>query len=72
MKCILNRFVNSATIVKLFDSFDELLSSLEITNCKLLGGLSLHSNNLIGSQVTNYNWQFGTLPFGIFWSNLTF
>ena len=24
----------------------------------------------IGSGVANYDWQFGTLPFGIFWSNL--
>ena len=36
----------------------------------LLGGLSLHLNHLIASRMTNYNWQFGTLPFGIFWSNL--
>ena len=35
-----------------------------------LGGLSLHLNHLIGSRVGNYDWQFGTLPFGIFWSNL--
>ena len=35
-----------------------------------LGGLSLHVNHLIGSLVTNYDWQFGTLPFGIFWLNL--
>ena len=35
-----------------------------------LGGLSLHLNHLIGSRVTNYDWPFGTLPFGLFWSNL--
>ena len=35
-----------------------------------LGGLSLHLNHLIGSQVRNYDWPFGTLPFGIFGSNL--
>ena len=35
-----------------------------------LGGLSLHLNHLIGSRVTNYDWQFGTLPFGLFGSNL--
>ena len=28
---------------------------------KLLGGLSLHLNHLIGSQAGNYDWQFGTL-----------
>ena len=35
-----------------------------------LGGLSLHLNHLIGSGVANYDWQFGTLPFGLFGSNL--
>ena len=35
-----------------------------------LGGLSLHLNHLIGSRVINYDWPFGTLPFGLFGSNL--
>ena len=35
-----------------------------------LGGLSLHLNRLIGSRVTNYDWPFWTLPFGLFGSNL--
>ena len=35
-----------------------------------LGGLSLHLNHLIASCVTNYDWPFGTLPFGLFGSNL--
>ena len=33
-----------------------------------LGGLSL--NHLIESAMTNYDWPFGTLPFGLFGSNL--
>ena len=37
---------------------------------KFLGGLSLHLNHLIGSRMTNYDWPFGTLLLGIFWSNL--
>ena len=37
---------------------------------KFLGGLSLHLNHLIGSRVRNYDWPFGTLPFGLFGSNL--
>ena len=37
---------------------------------RFLGGLSLHLNHLIASRVGNYDWQFGTLPFGIFGSNL--
>ena len=37
---------------------------------KLLGGLSLHLNDLIASLMTNYDWPFGTLPFGLFLSNL--
>ena len=35
----------------------------------LLGGLSLHLNHLIGSRMTNYDWPFGTLSFGLFGSN---
>ena len=35
-----------------------------------LGGLSLHLNHLIASHMANYNWPFGTLPFGLFGSNL--
>ena len=37
---------------------------------EFLGGLSLHLNHLIESCVTNYDWPFGTLPFGLFGSNL--
>ena len=37
---------------------------------ELLGGLSLHLNHLIESRMTNYDWPFGTLPFGLFASNL--
>ena len=37
---------------------------------QFLGGLSLHINNLIASRTANYDWPFGTLPFGLFWSNL--
>ena len=36
----------------------------------LLGGLSLHLNHLIASRTANYDWPFGTLPFGLFCSNL--
>ena len=35
-----------------------------------LGGLSLPLNHLIASRMANYDWPFGTLPFGLFWSNL--
>ena len=31
-----------------------------------LGGLSLHLNHLIASRMANYDWPFGTLPFGLF------
>ena len=37
---------------------------------RFLGGLSLHLNHLIGSRLTNYDWPFGTLPLGLFGSNL--
>ena len=39
-------------------------------NLTLLGGLSLHLNHLIALCVANYDWPFGTLPFGLFGSNL--
>ena len=42
----------------------------KITWSSLLGGLSLHLNHLIASRMANYDWPFGTLPFGLFWSNL--
>ena len=35
-----------------------------------LGGLSLHLNHLIASRTGNYDWPFGTLPFGLFGWNL--
>ena len=38
--------------------------------CLFLGGLSLHLNHLIASRTANYDWPFGTLPFGLFCSNL--
>ena len=37
---------------------------------KLPINASLHLNLLIGSHMTNYDWPFGTLPFGLFQSNL--
>ena len=35
-----------------------------------LGGLSLHLNHLIVERMSAHYWQFGTLPIGIFLSNL--
>ena len=37
---------------------------------RFLGGLSLHLNHLIAERVSAPYWQFGTLPIGIFLSNL--
>ena len=52
------------------DSVPEIVLLSETWLTPFLGGLSLHLNHLIGSRVTNYDWQFGTLPFGLFGSNL--
>ena len=41
-----------------------------VASTGFLGGLSLHLNHLIESRLANYNWPFGTLPFGLFGSNL--
>ena len=37
---------------------------------QFLGGLSLHLNHFIASRMANYDWPFGTLPFGCVCSNL--
>ena len=37
---------------------------------QFLGGLSLHLNHLIAQRMSAPYWQFGTLPIGIFLSNL--
>ena len=50
--------------------FDILLKPPQPFTGLFLSGLSLHLNHLIGSHMTNYDWPFVTLPFGIFWSNL--
>ena len=52
----------------LFKSLGPFLVISEI--CHFLGGLSLHLNHLIASRMANYDWPFGTLPFGLFGSNL--
>ena len=52
---------------KIFSALDMRSGYFHI---ELLGGLSLHLNHLIGSRMTNYDWPFGTLPFGLFGSNL--
>ena len=39
-------------------------------NLIFLGGLSLHLNHLIAERMSTHYWQFGTLPIGIFLSNL--
>ena len=51
--------------IKIPESFYCLVPHLEF-----LGGLSLHLNHLIALCVANYDWPFGTLPFGLFGSNL--
>ena len=47
-----------------------VLASYTLVGPTFLGGLSLHLNHLIASRTANYNWPFGTLPFGLFGSNL--
>ena len=42
----------------------------DLISFHFLGGLSLHLNHLIASRTANYDWPFGTLPFGLFGSNL--
>ena len=56
-----NSFVTEKHVVE-----DDIL----FTNPLAEKGLSLHLNHLIASHAANYDWPFGTLPFGLFWSNL--
>ena len=59
----------SKPLKQVFDALDtNSLTLMKVLT--FLGGLSLHLNHLIGSCVTNYDWPFGTLPFGLFGSNL--
>ena len=58
------------TFVNCLVSASFFLSTSRWFSHVFLSGLSLHLNHLIGSQVTNYDWPFGILSFGIFWSNL--
>ena len=48
----------------------ELCTIKFLINFQFLGGLSLHLNHLIASRMGICYWQFGTLPIGIFLSNL--
>ena len=67
--CIWNgplQTLNSEIFNMLFYSFQNMLKN---STC-FLGGLSLHLNHLIASCMVNYDWPFGTLPFGLFGSNL--
>ena len=44
--------------------------SSSVKRFEFLGGLSLHLNHLIAEHMSAHYWQFGTLPIGIFLSNL--
>ena len=48
----------------------DLLMARYFSSRSFLGGLSLHLNHLIAERVSAPYWQFGTLPTGIFLSNL--
>ena len=45
--------------------FTTLTSVSMLKIIEFSGGLSLHLDHLIASHVTNYDWPFGTLPFGL-------
>ena len=49
---------------------DLLLALLFCMTSWFLGGLSLHLNHLVASRMRNFDWTFGTLPFGLIGSNL--
>ena len=43
-----------------------LLNNIILNDLLLLGGLSSNLNHLAASSLATFNWQFRTLPFGIF------
>ena len=51
-------------------TLQDIFISGEVLVLAFLGGLSLHLNHLIAYRAANYDWPFGTLPFGLFGSNL--
>ena len=51
-------------------NIDSVIDIVDLQNHKFLGGLSLHLNHLIAERVSAPYQQFGTLPIGIFLSNL--
>ena len=53
-----------------FVSQSKTVKGVLLVEYHFLGGLSLHLNHLIASRTANYDWPFGTLPFGFFGSNL--
>ena len=55
-------------ILHIFDV--QLLVYSVVSIVEFLGGLSLHLNHLIAERMSAHYWQFGTLPIGIFLSNL--
>ena len=61
---------NSCLLFKTAGAHASPSSKKYIVDAVFLGGLSLHLNHFIASCMTNYDWPFGTLPFGLFWSNL--
>ena len=57
------------TISFCVENFSSIYHLVEFASL-FLGGLSLYLNHLIASRTANYDWPFGTLPFGLFCSNL--
>ena len=52
------------------DDFFQMACVFSVVFSSFLGGLSLHLNHLIAERMSAPYWQFGTLPIGIFLSNL--
>ena len=56
--------------VRYYLSCNKYFLQANVKSLLFLGGLSLHLNHLIAERVSAPYWQFGTLPIGIFLSNL--
>ena len=66
--CIMFSVFHNDTYKKNFTC--NAIENVKHVQSSFLGGLSLHLNHLIAERVSAPYWQFGTLPIGIFLSNL--
>ena len=70
MLCTLHHVWKSCTNKTIFQrTCNENIEVLSTAKCGMHKSIKLNYY-LIASRMANYDWSFGTLPFGLFWPNL--